>query len=694
MITQRAESVLPIKILLCLLAIVFIAYLPATSFFYYIKNDAFTGYFPPKFFMSESLHAGYLPLWNPYINYGIPQYGDMSSAFWNPITWLIASTVGYNAYSFTLEIFCYIFTGGVGMFYLCKQYGCRNAIALSAAAAYICSGYNVGNLQHFNWVSGAAFLPVCLYSYNALLKNQTAKNYVRAGVVFYLFISAAHPGIVIASVYFFLAYSIFKFFQQKDSNTILPDNLSPASSKLFKPSLFRHFKTNVLLLIFILLLCAGMIAGYADALPQLTRGSKISLSSSLQNPTGFTAWLSLIYPFATVKNNAFFATDISMRNCYIGIAGIILLLSALWYKKSKLQVFMLASGGFFALLSSGGLVKTAAYYIMPFIGYVRLNGEFRIFTLLCLIIVAALHWEKIVRQQTEKKLTSFFLAFLCIVFTALIGSVIYALYSGDSLLINIIRGQYSLTAGLKGIIDNLSWADTFIIQSLIHFPIILGLWYFAKHKKINYAVAFIALDLIAATLLNMPFTGVGNNSVKEIQAVINTSPAGIPVPANKAVVSIKAEDEKSKLVGDWSMYSKQPGTLHEVLYPIVLQNSKDYLDTILSSGNEYRTKPLAYTTSEGAILRIRKFTASKYIIQYEVSENTNLVIQQNWYPHWYYDNDKLVEKIENNNFISLPLSSTEKTVKIEFRPLLVILSMFFSACLFLLSFIFLLVKKD
>src|SRR6476469_7222733 len=96
-----------LKTIVMFLLVLLIAYLPVSTFLFFIKNDAFNGYFPPKFFMSESIHAGYLPLWNPYINYGIPQYGDMSSGFWSPVTWLIASTVGYNAYTFTLEVLLY-----------------------------------------------------------------------------------------------------------------------------------------------------------------------------------------------------------------------------------------------------------------------------------------------------------------------------------------------------------------------------------------------------------------------------------------------------------------------------------------------------------------------------------------------------------------------------------------------------------
>ena len=69
--------------------------------------------------MSESLHAGQFPWWNPYLNYGLPQYADMSSAFWNPVTLLFATTIGYNPYSYTLEELLYILLAGIFMYRLC-----------------------------------------------------------------------------------------------------------------------------------------------------------------------------------------------------------------------------------------------------------------------------------------------------------------------------------------------------------------------------------------------------------------------------------------------------------------------------------------------------------------------------------------------------------------------------------------------
>ena len=227
--------------------------------------------------MSESLHAGHLPLWNPYINYGIPQYGDMSSGYWNPLTWLIAGTVGYNAYTFTIELLIYIFIGGIGMYTLCRYFNLQNKVRFIAAIAYMCCGYNVGHLQHFNWLSGAAFLPWCIWGYLLIQQNLSIKNILLSAVLFYLFISSAHPGITIGAFYFFIALALFLFFKKENQNN-------------FSGRIKKFAFANSFLLTMILALSAGMIVGYLDIIPHFTRGSKVALDQSLKDPTTLKSW--------------------------------------------------------------------------------------------------------------------------------------------------------------------------------------------------------------------------------------------------------------------------------------------------------------------------------------------------------------------------------------------------------------------
>jgi hypothetical protein len=256
-----------LKTILFFILILLVAYLPVSSFLFFLKNDAFNGYFPPKFFMSESIHAGHLPLWNPYINFGFPQYGDMSGGYWSPITWLVASSVGYNAYSFTIEVLLYILIGGIGCYQLTGVFKLNREIRLISAVAYMCCGYNIGHLQHFNWLSGAAFLPWCFWGYLQMAQQFSLKNIARAALLFYLLLSSAHPGIIISAFYFFTAFSLYYFFQNKKGLLLI---------KRAKQFTWTH----IVFLTLLLLLSAGMITGYLDLLPNFVRGEKISLTES------------------------------------------------------------------------------------------------------------------------------------------------------------------------------------------------------------------------------------------------------------------------------------------------------------------------------------------------------------------------------------------------------------------------------
>ena len=64
-----------------LLLILIVAYLPVSTFYFGMKNDAFSDNFPNKFFLTEAIRSGHLPLWNPYINFGFPVYADLGFAF-------------------------------------------------------------------------------------------------------------------------------------------------------------------------------------------------------------------------------------------------------------------------------------------------------------------------------------------------------------------------------------------------------------------------------------------------------------------------------------------------------------------------------------------------------------------------------------------------------------------------------------
>lgn len=673
----------PLKTILFFAVVLFTAYLPISSFLFFLKNDAFTGYFPPKFFMSESIHAGHLPLWNPYINFGIPQYGDMSSGYWSPITWLIASTVGYNAYTFTAEVLLYILIGGVGMYTLTGSLQLNKQVRIIAAVAFMCCGYNVGHLQHFNWLSGAAFLPWCCWAYHLLLQQATLKNIVRAVLLVYMLAASAHPGITISIFYFFLAYLVF---------FLLSKNEEPIGVKL-KRIAGSHFIVSLLFL----LLAAGMIIGYADILPHFSRSEKVSLADSLLNPTTAQSWMSVVFPFATVKNDIFFNTDISMRNCYFSITLLLFFALALLSKRTKLQNFFLFAGLFFGLLSTGGIFKTVAYKVMPLIGYVRLNGEFRVLALFSFILIAAIELDKFIKQQKALYGPVKILYYLIeIIIIAAIVLGVYKIFSThNSVLYHIgdITAQHGLSPTLKALINGVSFYDTLWMQGLIQLFLLWAFKWAMRYRLWSLVKKIVVADVVLACLLNVPFTGAGKASVATIQTVINKSPKGIPIPQ---LIPINQYDSlptaEKEMIGDWSFYNKQPGVQQYAAYPILLKTTQRYFDgssNLQSSAAEER--PFIFT--DHSPLNILSFNPQKVRLILKDSTGDNIVLQQNFYPHWYYNigTNKMPVNTYEGTFMSAPVPKGEHIISFSFEPTKVKAAMLVSLITFILLLVTLLV---
>lgn len=680
---NRKSRRAPLKIFLLFFMAVLLAYLPVSSFLFFLKNDAFNGYFPAKFFISESLLSGHLPLWNPYINFGLPQYGDMNSGFWSPVTWLVAASFGYNAYSFTIELLFYLFTAGTGMFLLCRLYRLKTAVCIIAGTAFMCSGYMVGHLQHFNWIGGAAFLPWCLWAYTRLQKRTTLKNSILTANLFYLFAASAHPGIIVGGIYFFVAYAVFHFFRKKGQ-----DN-GPVNALSF-------VKHNGWMMLILLLLSAGMIAGYMDILPHITRGNKVEMSAAMAHPVTVQSSLSAMLPFSIVKNDSFFATDLSMRNIYFGLTLLLFFFLSLLQRKNGYQRFFLAAGVIFFLLSLGGIFKSFSYRFIPLMAYVRLNGEFAVFALFSFILVAAhaFNNQLEMRKPFSGKLRILYYVIEVLLFIALVTGVYKTVQTHDGFIYHISEAlqQTGMAQKLKLLIDSVTFYDALWLQGGMQLLLLRGLKYSLLHHKKRLLIGIGVADLIIATLLNVPFTGVGKASVRDVQLILNKSPDGILIPDLEPILQhtiIPAEE--TALVGNWSFYNKQLGVTSFAFYPVELKTSALVFPDSIS---RFAEKPCLFTIQDTGItdISVHSFTGSSIELTLTSNRTDSIVYQQNTYPHWRSNvngGTTTAAAGYRDIFLAAPLKPGKNFVQFVFEPTLVKNAMMLSALAFCISMILL-----
>ena len=299
-----------------LTAFVLIAYLPLSSFLFAIKNDAFIYNFPNKYFFSEALQHGYIPYWNPYLNYGFPLFADPGFAWWHPLTWIFGF-IGYTPFTFTIELLVYLVIAATGMYSLGRQFSLNRLSSFVMGALFAGSGFFVGNMQHVNFLTCAAFLPWVVGNWWRFQSQPSLKNLAATAITTYLLCTAGHPAIPIGTFYFLGSLSLLYFFFNRRQEKL--------SSFLLR---------NAAYLFLTCVLCLPVILAYAQLMPFYIRNEVVD--HSVTNNLGFTvsSYISFLSPVSTIKGADFFSTDLSMRNGYFSLFGFLALVYVLLAQKT------------------------------------------------------------------------------------------------------------------------------------------------------------------------------------------------------------------------------------------------------------------------------------------------------------------------------------------------------------------------
>jgi hypothetical protein len=628
-------------VLTCFL-VVLLAYLPIASFLFAIKNDFFAAYFPLKFFLSESLRAGQFPLWNPYLNYGFPTYGDMSLGYWNPGTWLIAALPGYNAYTFTLELLAYLFLAVWGMYKLCGIWLREIPIRQLAAIAYACCGFMVGHLQHFNWITGAALVPVSLYFMISFLRQGAVKNGIASVLSCFWLISSAHPGISIGFILFCIPLFIHLNLLTK-----------------------KHLVRLGLLMLATLLLSSGMIYGYTEVLPFTNRSSPVGERVVTQNATTAASWVSFFFSLPVTKNDAFFQNDISMRNCFMGILLFASLMLIVAKRMKGSAMFFLITGFIFLILSSDLVLPF--YKQIPLVNYVRLNSEFRLFALLPFIIGGALALKDglLHDAQTLQRILRIFCILLGLSVLTAIG---YTILEGDFPLENIGGVTGNARQAMKTFISGLGMADTIIIHGSIQLAVGLLMLKSMKAGNMKKLFQIGMLEIMLATLLQLPFTGVGQLSPQKISELVSQSPRGLPTPSMMPEHTIVSQyPDTKKIIGSWELYSKQIAMNSLFPYPLIFRSTLDYFDS--GSQKSLDTKPAFFFTDERSSINQIHYAPNRIHVSANISMLDTFVVKQNNYTRWNarVDGKDIPILVKHKSLMGVSVQPGQKTIELNFR---------------------------
>ena len=126
-----------------------------------VHSDICYFFEPAKSFMHDSLRAGRLPLWSPYIFCGYPIAAEgQIAAFYPPsllISWLLPSPGAIN-----WLIVSHLLLAALAMYLLARALGLQSFSACLSAVIFSFSGYLFVHIHHVSLICAAAWLPVVL----------------------------------------------------------------------------------------------------------------------------------------------------------------------------------------------------------------------------------------------------------------------------------------------------------------------------------------------------------------------------------------------------------------------------------------------------------------------------------------------------------------------------------------------------
>ncbi|MCK4662287.1 MAG: hypothetical protein KAT68_05440 [Bacteroidales bacterium] len=489
-----------------------------------LQWDALDVVLPWRYFASDCLQNGYLPLWNPHQQLGYPIHADLQYPFWYSEVLILGSTIGYNNYTLHFLYIFYIFLAGYGMYRLTLFFRTDKKVAFVTGISYMLSGFFVAHTQSFTLIIGATWIPYILLYY---LKISVKKKYIDVLILsffMFLMISGGYQAFTIILNYFLLIiflYFIIISLKKRDYKNIL-----------------ILIKLNTVLYVIIILLSSVLFVILYQLTPYLDRMSGMPLENALFFPLTPKSLISLLIPFGVVKDMEIFNTAISMRNIYMGMFMLIFFIYALFKRKSGIEIVLLLLGLFSLLASLGSYlpIREFLYHYVPFMDTFRFPSIFRLFTIITFLVIAGIHLPEFINKIKKDKKIVFYIGigFILILLTLIIYSLFHISFQ-DFTFFQIHKDWHEL-------FKNSSIFENIFIHSLIQL-ILLSVFLIilmkknVKHSIIKILTVFIIIEMIISVQLNVYYTGVSNVSPREIKDNLSKLPKGFPVPANTKIIN-------------------------------------------------------------------------------------------------------------------------------------------------------------
>jgi len=333
-------------------------------FFY---RDVYNYTYPCARFIHDLCRQGYLPYWNPYLNYGQPLLANPNLLFFYPFTLLIILLPADAAY--TLHFLTHFALAGVGTYLLARTWRQSRPAALFAGLVFMLSGPMLSLGNFYNEVACAAWIPWALLATHHALTSGRARPWLLLAGVFSLQWLAGEPLTFLATFGMTLAYAFYTRGSHRNFRSPLNFRLVAAFGGVGALTL---------------LLCSIQFLPAVDLLSHSRRGMGFAFMLAVDWSANPFSLLDMLIPdfagtvFASAPGWAWLMADQNRNGLYLpseflGFVPFFFALAGWAVGKERQRNFVAGTAIAFLVLSFGQYtpVYALAYLLLPPVAFVR-----------------------------------------------------------------------------------------------------------------------------------------------------------------------------------------------------------------------------------------------------------------------------------------------------------------------------------
>lgn len=633
------------------LFIAIIVFWPLSLGIYALQYDAIDVYLPWRFYGSESLRQGMMPLWNPYQDAGYPIYADHQYSIWNPELFLVSTVSRYNALLAQWLFIIYLTIAGTGFRFLLKQLNLSTKVLFIGGALYMFSGIMIGHAQSPVSILGAVWLPWALGSYiKAYHSNYKWRDVIGVIVFMYLMLSSGYQAVSIMLFYVVLVMGGVYFVKQINSRDW---------SKLG-----RLISAHIVIAMGIGILMIGIILSLKEVFPFLTRLSGLTVEETQIVSFDPKALWSMIYPLASVQEE-YVGTSVTTQNIFQGSISLLFLVAGLryvWTKRKSELIVLYVFAVIFGLASFGGLTAIQPFLVkvLPGCNQFYYAVFYRFFAWIVIIVITCFGIQQYLENGTAKQLKWLLIIPLGVYLLSIL------VYLGDwNGVFNALKGDWSEK------LRQLGWNKAVVLQSAIHGCILLAflLYVIIKKPRVGVIIPMMVIEVMVISQLNLPVTVHGKYQTERIDRYLEQFKEGFNIPSNAEPLGFYEDHEQYvPIYRNQGNFTNLPKLSSWTSFYMKGRKPSKFDDEIQRSSILARS--LAYTEPVKSEVKFTEFSPTQITLKVEASEvPRELVLQQAYYPHWKaYVNGKETAISSKDDFlqkIDIPLQASVVEFKFE-----------------------------